>query len=264
MSRTQDFEVPIQLLGQAGCCIRFPGLTLYVDPYLSNSVEELDGPDLKRQTPIAVRPDEVTDADWVLVTHEHIDHCDPHTLPAMAEASPRCKFLGPAVVLAILSGWGIAGSRLHLAEEMWLPLSEDVSVHAVPAAHPDIQIDEAGRLKCVGYVVRYGHKRIYLAGDTCVREEILAALRALSPIDAALLPVNEHNFFRGRRGITGNMSVREAFELARETGIRRVIPVHWDMFAANAVHPEEIELIYEKTRPGFELLMGMAPQTLQV
>src|SRR3546814_2410822 len=97
--------IPVRLLGQSGCRLGFPGCTIYVDPYLSNSVQELDAPDLARLTPIPLQPGQVDDADWVLITHDHIDHCDPHTLPALAEASPTASFVGPAPVLRLLGEW---------------------------------------------------------------------------------------------------------------------------------------------------------------
>src|SRR3546814_768386 len=112
MSRHQASpHIPIRLLGQSGCRLGFPGCTVYLDPYLSNSVQELDAADLARLAPIPLAPSEVTDADWVLITHDHIDHCDPHTLPALAAASPRARFLGPTSVLGLLARWGIAAER---------------------------------------------------------------------------------------------------------------------------------------------------------
>jgi L-ascorbate metabolism protein UlaG (beta-lactamase superfamily) len=74
------------------------------------------------------------------------------------------------------------------------------------------------------------------------------------PIDIALLPVNEDNFFRRRRGIVGNMTIREAFGLAAEVGIRRVVPVHWDMFAVNSASPEEIKAVYRADAWPFDLI----------
>ncbi len=51
------------------------------------------------------------------------------------------------------------------------------------------------------------------------------------------------------------MSVREAFQFAEEIGVRQVVVMHWDMFAINAVDPEEIHLLYKRTKPDFTLLM---------
>ena len=70
-------------------------------------------------------------------------------------------------------------------------------------------------------------------------------------------PVNEDNFFRRRRGIIGNMSIREAFELAAETGIKEVFPVHWDMFKVNSAIPKEIKIIYDNYSWPFKLTMGL-------
>jgi L-ascorbate metabolism protein UlaG (beta-lactamase superfamily) len=236
-------SIPVQLLGQSGCILSFPNATVYLDPYLSNSVQELDAPDLARQLPIPFTPESVTDADWVLITHEHIDHCDPRTIPKLAAASPQARFVGPQPVVHRLIEWGIAQDRIVLAKEDWFTLSDGLRLCAVPAAHPEIERDERGHLKCVGYLLDYDSNHIYLAGDTSAKQEIIDTLVATGPVHTAFLPVNEHNFFRGRRGIIGNMSVREAFQFAVEIGAKQVVAVHWDMFECNAVDPDEIRLV---------------------
>lgn len=247
--------LPVQMLGQSGCRLDFPNATVYVDPYLSNSVQTLEATDLERQIPIPIQPDKVTDAAIVLITHEHIDHCDPYTLPLIAQASPQARFVGPAPVLAKLLEWGIATDRLIHPSETWHDLATNLRLRAIPAAHPEIERDIAGNLIAVGYLLDYNGQKIYLAGDTSARQEIIDTLAAESPIHTAFLPVNEHNFFRNRRGIIGNMSVREAFQFAAEIGVKQVVAVHWDMFAINAVDTDEIRLIHQRTNPGFSLLI---------
>nr|VFJ62225.1 MAG: L-ascorbate metabolism protein UlaG, beta-lactamase superfamily [Candidatus Kentron sp. DK] len=255
---TTTMHIPIRMLGQSGCRLSFPGATIYVDPYLSNSVQELDAHDLGRQLPVPFPPEKVHDADWVLITHGHKDHCDPHTLPKLAAASPTARFIGPGPVVCKLKEWGIASERIITAQEGWFDLAPDLRICAIPAAHPEIERDGAGNLACVGYLLDYAGKRIYLAGDTFARQEIIDRLIAEGPVHTAFLPVNEHNFFRDRRGILGNMSVHEAFQFAVEIGARQVVAVHWDMFAINAVDPEEIRLIHQRMRPGFALLLRPA------
>ncbi len=249
-------HIKIKLLGQSGSRLEFPKVIVYVDPYLSNSVQELEAPDLERLVPIGVRPDKIIDADLVLITHAHIDHCDPHTLPKLAAASPQAMFMGPNSVLNILQDWGISSTRLIRATESWTKVAPDLQVHTVPAAHPEIERDSSGNLTAVGYILSYFDKKIYLAGDTSARQEIIDILNKLGPIHTAFLPVNEHNFFRGRRGIIGNMSIHEAFQFAQEIGVKQVVAVHWDMFAINSVDPEEIKFIYQRIAPSFKLLLG--------
>ena len=248
--------IPLQMLGQSGCRFSFPSGTIYVDPYLSNSVQELDSPDLKRQVPIFIEPHEVTDAAVVLITHSHIDHCDPLTIPKIAKASPNAIFYGPIGVINQLEIWGIDKARLFLASENWHQITDAVRIRPTPAAHPEIERDTNGNLACVGYILEYSSQKIYIAGDTFARQEIIDLLIEHGPISTAFLPVNEHNYFRGRRGIIGNMSVREAFQFAEEIGAKQVVAVHWDMFAINAISPDEIKFVHQQLNPNFSLLIN--------
>src|SRR3546814_15940901 len=110
---------------------------------------------------------------------------------------------------------------------------------------PLIERDTLGHLRYVGYVIEHRDRRLYLAGDTSVVQELIDRLDAIKPIATALLPVNEQNFVRGRSGIIGNMSVREAFKLADELDLEHDVPVHWDTFAANYVGVDEVSVVYD-------------------
>ena len=244
----------IEHLGQTGLKIDLDDLTVLVDPYLSHSVQELDAPDLVRQVPIPYQPHELNAVNWVLITHEHMDHCDPHTLPALAQASPQARFVGPLLVRKQLEQWGISGKRIMPPTPETMDLGAGLTVQSVPAAHPKMRLDQYGEHQTVGYLFRHKDQSLYLAGDTSVCDELLDFLKNIGPIDAALLPVNEDNYFRRRRGIVGNMSIREAFGLAAEVGIRKVAPVHWDMFAVNSASPEEIQAVYNSEPWPFELI----------
>ncbi len=246
--------IQLKHLGQTGLRIDVGDLTVLVDPYLSNSVQELDSPDLFRQVPIPYKPNELTEVDWVLITHEHMDHCDPHTLPILAEASPQARFMGPLAVRKQLADWGISEERIQEASPEACALGNNLQVRSIPAAHPKLRVDHENQPHTVDYLFQYNNKTLYLAGDTSICDELINELRKINPIDLALLPVNEDNYFRRRRGIVGNMSILEAFGLATEVGIKTVVPVHWDMFAINSTNPEEIKAVYNSDQWPFELL----------
>ena len=253
--------VAVLPLGQSGFRFAAAGFVAYVDPYLSDSVAELEGPHLRRLRPVVQAPGSIRDADLVMISHIHQDHCDPATLLPLSQASPQCRFLGPSEVLRRLrDDLGIAPGRLLQATGEWRSLHANFRVRAVPAAHPRLETDAEGHWRCVGFVFDMGGRRIYHSGDCSVDGRIVDVLRELQPIDVAFLPVNECNYYRARLGIIGNMSVREAFGLGTEIGAPVVVPMHYDMFAPNAVYPEEIRVVYENSRPGFQLLFE--PRTL--
>lgn len=256
--RSSSFEH----LGQTGLKIDIESTCVLVDPYLSHSVQELDAPDLVRQVPIAYLPSSLSHVDWVLITHEHMDHCDPHTIPAIADASPQARFMGPEPVRRQLMEWGIPEGRIEPSSPYWMDLGSNLKVRSVPAAHPRVLPGHDGQPRAVGYILERFGKRVLVAGDTSVCEELINTLHSLRPIHTALLPVNEDNFFRRRRGIVGNMSVRDAFGLATELDVRDVVPVHWDLFEANSTSPEEIKAVYESREWPFRLVMNAGEITL--
>jgi L-ascorbate metabolism protein UlaG (beta-lactamase superfamily) len=235
-------------------------MVLYIDPYLSDRVREIEGEEMRRLIPVLLPAKTVNDAQYILVSHIHLDHCDLSTLLPISLASPEAKFICPNEVVCHLVQNGISSVRTLIARESQIRLSGDLSVTPVPAAHPTVERDEEGLLRYVGYVVEYRGKRIYHAGDTAVDDQIRRRLLDLAPIEAAFLPVNERNYYREKRGIIGNMSIREAFLLAEEIGAQVVVPMHWDMFAPNCVYQEEIELVYSRMRPRFEIRLN--PSTI--
>ena len=238
--------------------MRLNGIKILVDPYLSNSVEELECKDLKRLIKIPYKPEELVDIDWVLITHDHIDHCDPFTIPLLAKASPSSKFIGPESVRKILIKWGINSERVFSAPSHYRSLGNDIWLIAVPCAHPKLIIGEDGMPLVVGWMLRIQGKVIYIAGDTCLFDGLFDFLRNQEEIDMGILPVNEDNYFRRKRGIIGNMSIREAFGLAKEIGIKRVFPAHWDLFRVNSALREEIEAIYHGYKWPFELVWDLS------
>ncbi len=254
-------QISVLPLGQVGFRLAFDETVIYIDPYLSDYVAEIEGPKFKRLFPISLTPESICDADWVLLSHAHADHCDPKTIGPLAEASPNCCFTCPTDVKDTLLSLNIEENRIFIApEEKWFALSHTLRLTTVPSAHPDVVRGVDGRALCVGFVLEYKGRRFYHSGDTSVTQELIEKLKNLCPIDVAFLPVNERNYFRERRGIIGNMTIREAFMVAEDIGVRVVVPTHWDMFAQNCVFREEIELLYRKIKPSFEL--SIYPNTL--
>ena len=107
-----DEKISLNYLGQSGIFCECNSFSFMIDPYLSNSVEELEGNDLKRKIPIPFKPNEIYNLDWIFITHVHIDHCDPHTLPILGKNNPNIKFVGPEKVRKKLSKWGIPENRI--------------------------------------------------------------------------------------------------------------------------------------------------------
>lgn len=246
-------SIEVTALGQTGYRIGFGRHVVLIDPYLSNSVESLAGPGARRLLPVPLEPSTAVDVDLVLITHAHLDHCDPETLKPLSTASPKARFVAPSVCHPILRGIGISEDRILGVPTSWVPVLPELELTSVPACHPKVEVAPAGDFTCVGYGLRFDGKLLYHAGDTVVCERLLDAVKALGCPDWAFLPVNESNYFRAQADIIGNMSPREAFGFAEQIGAKRVVPTHWDLFPANSTPLEEICLVYRSYPRRFTL-----------
>lgn len=256
MDKGINSTIRVTSLGQTGFKFIFDRLVVYIDPYLTDSVAETEGESLRRMIPPIAKPDQIRDADFILISHIHKDHCDPDTLLPMQRASEKSTIICPNEVAAFLKNIGINSERIMVANRDWISLDKVTRLLPLPAAHPEIQKDGENFYRCMSYVIEYRGKRIYHAGDTSPHDELIDALKKMGHVDVAFLPVNERNYYREKNGIIGNMSVREAFQMATEIGVKTLVPTHWDLFAPNSVYQDEIELLYRHLKPSFRLLFN--------
>ncbi|MDD9268872.1 MBL fold metallo-hydrolase [Paenibacillus sp. GCM10023248] len=227
----------IQYIGQVGVILRKNDITIAVDPYLTHSVDALTGPPdrfwVRRYAP-PVQPETLTDVDLVLITHEHLDHMDPGTLLAIAEASPACRFGAPKCCISQLEAIGIAADRLKAlgVQESW-PFAEGLDIQPIPSWHEERLQDEDGWDQFLGYMLTWDELCIYHAGDTLLTEGLVQALSGFR-VDVGFLPINGRDLFRNRIGVVGNMNALEAADLAAHLKFDTVVPVHFDMYPNNS------------------------------
>lgn len=223
-------------LGQAGFRLAIDGVEFVVDPWVSPHESRLIPP-----PPLALAADGV---DWVLITHEHLDHLDLAFLPVVLERSPAARVVLPASLIALVEDVVPEARLVPVRPHDTVDLG-GLETHVVPACHGVTMADAYGDgsslgdgPRFVGYVLG-AERRIYHAGDTIVTDELTAVLQALRP-EVALLPVNGRDAAREAQGIVGNMDAVEAVDLALAIGATRLVPHHWDGFAGNIVGPETV------------------------
>ncbi|MEX2381032.1 MAG: MBL fold metallo-hydrolase [Opitutales bacterium] len=225
-------------LGQSGFLLQWKQRSVLFDPYLSDSLTKkyaaTDKPH-ERMTERVVAPEKLDFIDFVTSSHNHTDHLDPETLQPLAAANPGMKFVFPAANKTVVT------ERLGRPWENSIELDAGVRADAngfsftgIPAAHNEIERDESGRCRFLGFVVEFGPWQVYFSGDTLWHPELVSALSSFKP-DLALLPINGN---RPERRVAGNLDGEEAARLAKEIGAAMVIPCHYEMFAFNTVSPE--------------------------
>ena len=242
-------------LGQSGFLIQWQGKHLLLDPYLSDSLTEkyadTDKPHI-RMTELIINPAKLDFIDVVTSSHIHTDHLDARTLIPFIKANPHLKLIIPEANRHIVADR--LDTDLFFATGLNDGESADINGFrfiALPAAHEKIERDEAGRCRCLSYVIQFGSWSLYHSGDTLWYEDLVERLKPFS-VDVAFLPINGR---APERRVAGNLNAKEAVALAGQIGAKIVIPHHYDMFTFNTAKPDEFVKEAEAANQNYAVLM---------
>ncbi len=223
--------------GQSGYLLLWKGQKVLIDPYLSDSLTKKYAGTKKEHIRISERvidPAALKNIFVVTSSHNHTDHLDGETLIPVLQNNPGITFVIPEANRQFVA------ERVKMPADRFTGLTDGQQVtigaftfHGLPAKHNEIERDENGYPKFMGYVIKFGEWSVYHSGDTLWFDDMVALLKPFN-IDVALLPINGND---PARGIAGNLDGKEAVDLAKVIGAGMVIPCHYDMFTFNTADP---------------------------
>ena len=217
----------ITWLGQAGLLFETNGKTIIIDPYLSDSVAQIE-PHNKRRVPVEEKFLKLK-PDYIVLTHNHLDHTDPETLKYYLSADSK------VCVLASYNAWQNVRKLFGGLQNNYVMFNKgtrwaegELQFEAVYAEHSD---DAA-----IGVILRADGKVYYITGDTLYNTKVFEDLP--DDIDYIFLPVN---------GKGNNMNMTDGKAFCEKIGAT-AIPLHCGLFDTIDLH----EFAYEdKVVPEF-------------
>lgn len=120
-------------------------------------------------------------ADLILITHEHRDHLDAKVIEMLRKSDTQIV-LNPAAANQVKGGQVIKNGEARTVAGLQIEAVAAYNlVHKRDSGEP---FHPRGRDN--GYVITFGDKRVYVAGDT----ENTPEMKALKEVDIAFLPMN--------------------------------------------------------------------------
>jgi L-ascorbate metabolism protein UlaG (beta-lactamase superfamily) len=231
VNRAAAGAIDLTWLGQAGFQLAGKGDAVLIDLFLSPHELRLHPP-----PPLESLDDNVA---WLLATHEHLDHLDLPSLPALLARFPELHLVLPGPLVPRVASL-LPADRVHGVQPGDVITGRGLSIRPVPACHGLTVADGYGNGRArpsdptpfLGYLIDFRGLTIYHAGDTILNEEVLESLQR-ERVDVALLPVNGRDASHEAAGIVGNLNVREAVEFAARIGAQILIPMHHDLVRGN-------------------------------
>jgi L-ascorbate metabolism protein UlaG (beta-lactamase superfamily) len=162
--KTPAGDLKITFIGHGTLMFQFAGKTIHVDP-------------VSQETDYTKLPK----ADLIVVTHEHSDHLDLKAIETVRTAKTE-MVLNETAAMKLKGGMVMKNGDVKTVQ--------GIRIKAVPAYNivhmrsPGVPFHPKGVGN--GYIMTFGDKRVYIAGDT----ENTPEMKALKTIDIAFLPMN--------------------------------------------------------------------------
>lgn len=229
--------------GQAGFIIKSrSGQSLALDLYLSDCGERIEGHiGFKRLLPKILNPGDYT-FDYIIATHPHFDHYDMDSMPYLME-NGITRLFASVDCSQFVDLSGVDRKRVTYVKPFDTCQAGDFTLHFTSCDHGTLAPD------AVGVIIEVDSKRLFIAGDTCLRLDRKEEYLSRGPIDIMIAPIN---------GAYGNLNESDCVELARALQPGLIIPCHYGMFATHKGLPGLfMESMAEKYPQGRYTLMTM-------
>ena len=159
-------DLKITFLGHGTLMFTFDGITIHVDP-------------VSRYADYS----KMDKAELILVTHDHGDHLDKSAIEALTKATTKAVMTEKCAEKS-----GLPGASIMKNGDT--QVFHGIKIEAIPAYNLEHMRSEGVPFHAKGvgngYILTFGSKRVYVAGDT----ENTPEMKALQNIDIAFLPMN--------------------------------------------------------------------------
>lgn len=221
--------VKIKYLGHSAFYIESNKIKALIDPFLNSPVSP-------------IKADDITELDYIFVTHGHGDH--------IGSTTELAQKTGATVITCFelqtfFETKGIKTEGMNIGGRYKFPFG---TVKMTPAWHgSSIPSDNPNGTQCYGgiacgYVIELDGKKIYHAGDTGLTVEM--TLLEYEKIDIAMLPIG--GYF--------TMDPEDALRAIQMIKPRLVIPMHYNTFPLIRQDGEEFKKQAEKNNYAVELM----------
>ncbi len=190
-------------------------MTENIEVFTQSSIRIKDGDRAIYTDPFQMTA-EPRDADYILITHDHHDHFSPEDIGRVANS--KTLLVVPEKMEKTAQKVSGLVRRIVTVKPSVCREIEGLELETVPA-YNSLKLFHPKSAGWVGYILRIGGKRVYIAGDTDATGEAKAVR-----CDIALIPV----------GGTYTMDAKEAARLVEAIRPDVAIPTHYGSIVGKA------------------------------
>lgn len=228
--------------GHSSYIFRAADKVFVVDPVLSGNASPVPGSMKAFKGSDAYSAEDLPEIDYLIISHDHYDHLDYHTLK---EIIPKVKRVICGLgVGAHLEHWGYNPARI--TEMDWwdgLDLADNLHITATPARHFSGRAITRNQSLWCSFVLNTEGFRLFIGGDSGYDTHFRKIGEKFGPFDLAILENGQYNLYWKHI----HTLPHELSDVQRDLRAKAVLPVHSAKFAL-ALHTwnEPLELAVKK------------------
>jgi L-ascorbate metabolism protein UlaG (beta-lactamase superfamily) len=230
-------------LGHASVFIRLNGKTILVDPVFGTPSF------VSRFTEVPNPLEKIKQVDYVLVSHDHRDHCDETTLREIAKKFPNAKFLAGLGMEDLFNAWKTPSNEVETAG--WFQefrTSESVKIAYVPVRHWCRRgLTDTNMRLWGGFVISGAGKKIYFGGDSGFGSHYRETAEVFGEIDYFIIGIGAYEprwFMKANHN-----NPADAFQAFLDARGKTLVPMHYGTFDLSDEPPSEpLRLLKEEAQ----------------
>lgn len=249
IAKIEDGSIHVTFVNHATFLIQACGLNILTDPIWSLRASPFQWIGPKRMRPPGIRFEDLPDIDLVLISHNHYDHLDIHTVKRLQEEH-NPQFITPLGVSLFLHQHGITNT---VEMDWWESREADnaISISAVPSQHFSGRgLSDRDKTLWCGYVLQTKAGTVYFAGDSGYDGFFEKIGSTFNPIDLALIPIGAYRPRWFMEPI--HVDPEQAVQIHRDVGARKSIGMHFGTFplADDGMNEPQADLAKAKEKYG--------------
>jgi L-ascorbate metabolism protein UlaG (beta-lactamase superfamily) len=231
--------------GHASSLVEIDGKTVLFDPIWSDrcSPSRLFGPQRLHEPP--VRLEDLPHIDAVVISHDHYDHLDLHTIMTLVETQDA-PFVVPLGVGSHLEHWNVPADRIIELDWDDSTTIGDLRLTCTAAQHfSGRTMTKRNYTLWSSWVVAGPTRKVFYTGDTGYFDGFARIGEEHGPFDATLIQIGAYDtawpdiHMMPEEGVAAHVDVRGGV----------MIPVHWGTFTL-AFHPwgEPVDRVWREAK----------------
>ncbi len=227
-------DIQYTFINHSTFLIQIAGLNILTDPIWSERCSPFQWAGPRRMRPPGITFENLPQIDLVLISHNHYDHLDKHTIKRLAKKY-NPTFIAPLGLTSILKKYGC--KKVHELDWWEATAFRQLKIKATPANHFSSRgTFDRDKTLWAGFIISYDERKIYYTGDSGYSDVFTEIGAKEGPFDLSFIPIGAYlpKWFMSPIHISPDQSI----QVHQDVQSRFSVAMHFGTFPLADDNPE--------------------------